>query len=140
MVKERHAQEVVQKEAEKTETQTAETVSNYDFIELSYMKSISNEDKDFERTVTQQFLDKVPTHLQERKLAYDNKDFKFVKLRAHDLKSSVAIMGLLSLLEEKLNILELTNDENPASKQALEEVKDVLLKSFFEAKLFLKSI
>jgi len=128
------------KEAEKTETQTVETAFNYEFIELSYMKSISNEDKDFERTVTQQFLDKVPTHLQELKLAYDNKDFKLVKLRAHDLKSSVAIMGLLPLLEEKLNILELTNEENPESKLALEEVKDILLKSFFEAKLFLKSI
>lgn len=128
------------KDAEKAETQTEETASSYEFIELSYMKSISNDDKDFERTVTQQFLDKVPTHLQELKLAYDNKDFKLLKLRAHDLKSSVAIMGLLPLLEEKLNVLELTNEENPASKQALEEVKDVLLKSFFEAKLFLKSI
>lgn len=128
------------KETEKAETKSEEITSNYEFIDLTYLKSISNEDKDFERTVTQQFLDKVPTHLQEMKLAYENKDFKLLKLRAHDLKSSVAIMGLLSLLEEKLNILELTNEENPASKQALEEVKDVLLKSFFEAKLFLESI
>ena len=128
------------KENEKSETKTTEVTSNYEFIDLTYLKSISNEDKDFERTVTQQFLDKVPTHLQELKLAYENKDFKLLKLRAHDLKSSVAIMGLLSLLEEKLNILELTTEENPASQLALEEVKDVLLKSFFEAKLFLKSI
>jgi len=128
------------KENEKTETKAEEIVSNYEFIDLTYLKSISNGDKDFERTVTQQFLDKVPTHLQELKLAYENKDFKLLKLRAHDLKSSVAIMGLLTLLEEKLNILELTTEENPSSKLALEEVKDILLKSFFEAKLFLKSI
>ncbi|WP_262152432.1 hybrid sensor histidine kinase/response regulator [Chryseobacterium foetidum] len=128
------------KENKKTETKTAEVTSNYEFIDLTYLKSISNEDKDFERTVTQQFLDKVPTHLQELKLAYDNKDFKLLKLRAHDLKSSVAIMGLLPLLEEKLDILELTTKENPASQLALEEVKDVLLKSFFETKLFMKSI
>lgn len=128
------------KEAEKTEAKSEEIASTYEFIDLTYMKSISNGDKDFERTVTQQFLDKVPTHLQELKLAYENKNFKLLKLRAHDLKSSVAIMGLLPLLEEKLNILELTNEENPASKQALEEVKDVLLKSFFEAKLFMQTI
>ena len=128
------------KENEKTETKAEEIVSKYEFIDLTYLKSISNGDKDFERTVTQQFLDKVPTHLQELKLAYENKDFKLLKLRAHDLKSSVAIMGLLPLLEEKLDILELTTEENSASQLVLEEVKDVLLKSFFEAKLFMKSI
>lgn len=128
------------KENEKTETKAEEIVSNYEFIDLTYLKSISNGDKDFERTVTQQFLDKVPTHLQELKLAYENKDFKLLKLRAHDLKSSVAIMGLLTLLDEKLDILELTTEENPASQLALEEVKDVLLKSFFETKLFMKSL
>lgn len=128
------------KENEKTETKTEETASNYEFIDLTYLKSISNEDKDFERTVTQQFLDKVPTHLQEIKLAYENKDFKLLKLRAHDLKSSVAIMGLLPLLEEKLDILELTIEENQKSEKVLEEVKDILLKSFFETKLFMQSL
>ncbi|SEQ87915.1 Signal transduction histidine kinase [Epilithonimonas lactis] len=128
------------KENEKTEVKTTETVSHYEFIDLTYLKSISNGDKDFERTMTQQFLDNVPTHLQELKLAYEKKDFKLLKLRAHDLKSSVAIMGLLTLLEEKLDILELTTEENPASEKALEEVKDILLKSFFEAKLFMQTI
>ncbi|MNY26841.1 hybrid sensory histidine kinase BarA [compost metagenome] len=128
------------KENEKTETKNEEIVSKYEFLDLTYLKSISNGDKDFERTVTQQFLDKVPTHLQELKLTYENKDFKLLKLRAHDLKSSVAIMGLLALLEEKLDILELTTEENSASQLALEEVKDVLLKSFFETKLFMQTI
>ncbi|MCX8531203.1 hybrid sensor histidine kinase/response regulator [Chryseobacterium luquanense] len=128
------------KENEKIEVKTEEIASHYEFIDLSYLKSISNGDKDFERTVTQQFLDNVPTHLQELKLAYENKDFKLLKLRAHDLKSSVAIMGLLTLLEEKLDILELTTEENPSSGKALEEVKDILLKSFFETKLFMKTI
>lgn len=126
--------------AQNTEAHISEPPSFYEFIELSYMKSISNEDKDFERTVTQQFLDKVPSHLQELESAYENKDFKLLKLRAHDLKSSVAIMGLLPLLEEKLSILELTAEENPVSKQALEGVKSILLKSFSETQIFLKSL
>lgn len=128
------------KKNEKTETKAEETAYNYEFIDLTYLKSISNDDKDFERTVTQQFLDKVPTHLQEMKLVYENKDFKLLKLRAHDLKSSVAIMGLLPLLEEKLDILELTIEENSASAKVLEELEDILLKSFFETKLFIQAI
>lgn len=72
--------------------------------------------------------------------AYENTDFKIVKLRAHDLKSSVAIMGLLPLLEEKLNTLELTNGENPASRQTLKDVKEIILKAVSEAELFLQTI
>ena len=128
------------KENKKTEMKSDELIFDFDFIDLTYLKSISNDDNDFERNVTQQFLDIAPQHLQELKLAYDNKDFKLLKLRAHDLKSSIAIMGLFPLLEEKLNVLEQTKEENLQSKQTLEDVKDVLLKSFFEAKLFLKSI
>ncbi|SHK54844.1 Signal transduction histidine kinase [Epilithonimonas mollis] len=124
----------------KKNIETEETVSYYKVIDLAYMKSISNGDTDFEKTVTQQFLDKVSTHLQELKSAYDHKDFKLLKLRAHDLKSSVAIMGLLPLLEEKLNNLELTNEENTTSKRALEDTERILLKSLYEAKLFLTSI
>ncbi len=127
-------------ETEKTEKKIAEVTSHYEFIDLAYMKSISNDDKDFEITVTQQFLHKVTNHLQELKSAYENNDFKLLKLRAHDLKSSVAIMGLLPVLEKNLNVLELTNDENPISKKALDETKDILLKSFFETKLFLQNI
>jgi len=128
------------KENKKTEVKTEEIVSNYEFINLTYLRSISNGDKDFERTVTQQFLDKVPAHLQELKLAYENKDFKLLKLRAHNLKSSVAIMGLFPLLEEKIDILELTVNENTTSEKALVEVKDILLKSFFETKLFMQTL
>jgi CheY-like chemotaxis protein len=127
-------------ENEKKNVKTDDPVSDYKIIELNYLKSISNGDREFEKTVTQQFLDKVPVHLQEMNLAYQNRDFKLLKLRAHDLKSSAAIMGLLPLLEEKLNILELTNEANKTSEKVLEEIQNILLKSFFEAKLFLQSL
>jgi signal transduction histidine kinase/CheY-like chemotaxis protein/HPt (histidine-containing phosphotransfer) domain-containing protein len=119
---------------------TPESITAYQYIDLNYMKSVSSGDQDFERTVTKQFLEKVPAHLQEMESAYENTDFKIVKLRAHDLKSSVAIMGLLPLLEEKLNTLELTNAENPTSKQTLEEVKEIIVKAVSEAELFLQTI
>ncbi|MGI9649643.1 ATP-binding protein [Chryseobacterium sp. RLHN22] len=128
------------KEGKNNQAKANENSTVYQYIDLTYMKSISNGDKDFERTVTLQFLDKIPGHLQEMESGYEKADFTVVKLRAHDLKSSVAIMGLLPLLEEKLNILELTNEENPISKQTLEETEDILLKSLDESKLFLQSL
>lgn len=128
------------KEGKDNKAKSKENSTAYQYIDLTYMKAISNGDKDFERTVTQQFLDKIPDHLQEMESAYGNNDFKIVKLRAHDLKTSVAIMGLLPLLEEKLNILELTSEENPSSKQTLDEVQEIILKAVSEAGLFLKTI
>ncbi|UMQ42706.1 ATP-binding protein [Chryseobacterium sp. Y16C] len=112
----------------------------YQYIDLTYMKSISNGDKDFERTVTQQFLDKIPDHVQEMESAYENVDFTIVKLRAHDLKSSVAIMGLLPLLEEKLEFLEMTSGQNQQSAEALKMVQSIITSSLSEAEKFLHQL
>ncbi len=112
----------------------------FQYIDLSYMQSVSGGSKDFEETVTQQFIDNLPQHLEELSTAYQNHDFTMVKLRAHDLKSSVAIMGLLPLLEEKLNLLENTADQNPASEKTLEEVKSIIVSSLSEAEKFLQHL
>jgi len=112
---------------------------DYNYINLTYMKSVSGGDKNFERLVTLQFTEKIPQHLEELLLAYQNKDFVTLKLRTHDLKSSVAIMGLLPLLEEKLDILEKPSEDHDILKQAFDEVKNILTQSLAEAENLLTS-
>ncbi len=114
--------------------------ADFQYIDLTYMQSISGGDTAFEKTVTQQFLDNIPPHLAELESGYENQDFTTVKLRAHDLKSSVAIMGLLPLLEEKLNVLETTTEQNPTSAKSLGEIKTIIAQSLDEAEIFLKSL
>lgn len=114
--------------------------ADYKYIDLTYMQSISGGDTSFEKTVTQQFLDNIPPHLAELESGYENRDFTKVKLRAHDLKSSVAIMGLLPLLEEKLNILETTTEQNQTSEKSIAEIKKIIEQSLAEAEIFLKSL
>lgn len=114
--------------------------ADFQYIDLTYMQSISGGDTSFEKTVTQQFLDNIPPHLAELESGYENQDFTTVKLRAHDLKSSVAIMGLLPLLEEKLNVLETTTEQNPTSEKNLEVIKTIIKQSLSEAEIFLKSL
>ncbi|UFH31861.1 response regulator [Chryseobacterium sp. C-71] len=121
------------KKASKTET-------DFQFIKLSYVKSISGGDTSFEKTVTEQFIANVPPHLEELESAYENLDFTTVKLRAHDLKSSISIMGLLPLLEENLNLLEKTTEKNPPTEQALENLKDSIHFALQEAGTFLQSL
>ena len=114
--------------------------ADFQYIDLTYMQSISGGDTSFEKTVTQQFLDNIPAHLTELESGYENQDFTTVKLRAHDLKSSVAIMGLLPFLEEKLNVLETTTEQNPTSAKSLDEIKTIIKQSLSEAEIFLKSL
>ena len=114
--------------------------SVFQYIDLTYMKSVSGGNKSFEHTVTKQFVDNVPLHLQQLITAYQNQDFKMVKLRAHDLQSSAAIMGLLPLLEEKLDLLEIAIEKNTTLQQILDDVEHILKLSLSEAKIFLESL
>lgn len=114
--------------------------SVFQYIDLTYMKSVSGGNKSFEHTVTKQFVDNVPLHLQQLITAYQNQDFKMVKLRAHDLQSSAAIMGLLPLLEEKLDLLEIAIEKNTTLQQILDDVEHILNLSLYEAKIFLESL
>ncbi|MDF2552333.1 MAG: evgS [Chryseobacterium sp.] len=112
----------------------------YQYIDLTYTQSVSGGDKSFEKIVSQQFIDNVPNHLQQLITAYQNKDFTTVKLRAHDLKSSVAIMGLLPLLQEKLDTLEMITEENPTAETILEDVKNIISQAVSETEEFSKSL
>ena len=96
-------------------------------------------DAAFERTVTRQFIDKVPGQLQELKAAYESQDFSRFKLRAHDFKTSVAIMGLLPVLDDKLGTLELTTEQNTLSEGVLTEVEQILTTAVEEAQRLLAS-
>ncbi|KUJ59934.1 histidine kinase [Flavobacteriaceae bacterium CRH] len=128
------------KEVKSEEIKVPENNPVFQYIDLTYMQSVSGGTKSFEQTVTHQFIDNVPKHLQELINAYEAQDFKIVKLRAHDLKSSTAIMGLLPLLEEKLEILEIATEKNTTLQQILKDVENILGSSIAEAKIFLGSL
>jgi len=110
------------------------------YIDLAYMHSISGGNLTFEKTVTQQFIDNVPRHLQELLTAYDAHDFTIVKHRAHDFKTSVAMMGLLPSLEEKLDQLESANEQKETLQQVISEIKVILEMAVAEAKIVLAQL
>ena len=128
------------KENNRTEKKTEDTPSDYQYINLTYMHTVSGGDKSFEKLVTQQFIENIPNHLQQLATAYKNQDFAAMKLWAHDLKSSISIMGLHPLLKEKLDILETASEENPELKKILTEVQEILLQAVSEAESFSKSL
>ncbi|MDW8848632.1 ATP-binding protein [Flavobacterium sp. MMLR14_040] len=128
------------KEAKSEEMKISQNNTVFEFIDLTYMQSVSGGNKSFEQTVTTQFVENVPLHLEQLITAYQNEDFKIVKLRAHDLRSSAAIMGLLPILEQKLNLLEMAKEKNTALQQIIEDVESILTSAIAEAKIVLENL
>ena len=104
------------------------------------MRSISGGNTDFEKTVTQQFIDNVPNHLQQLIAAYQKNDFPTVKIRAHDFKTSIGMLGLLETLEEKLDILEVATEQHASIQLVLDELTNILTSAVAEAKVFLQEL
>jgi len=125
-------------ELDQTKVAVEETASRFQFLDLNYMRSISGGDITFEKTVTQQFIDHIPNHLQQLIAAYQKNDFVTVKLRAHDFKTSIAMMGLLNLLEEKLDILEMVSESNATTELVIKELENTLIHATAEARIFLE--
>ncbi len=94
------------------------------------MQTVSGGDKSFEQMVTQQFIENIPDHLQKLTTAYENKDFKDVELWAHDLKSSIAIMGLHPLLKENLIVLKQHQKETLICKKYWQKYRKFCQKRF----------
>lgn len=126
------------KQINQTEGTFADTSPNFFYIDLAYMNTISRGNKVFERKVAQQFLDTIPEHIKQLVTAFDEKDFKVVSLRAHDLKFSVSMMGLLPRLEERLERLENVGQIQQDLQQDIEDVKDIIGLALAEVIIFLK--
>jgi len=83
----------------------------YSTIDLQYMKEISRGNIEYEKKVTGQFLEIVPRSLLEIDIALLNNDFSAINHIAHDLKTSLAIMGMTEQMEDVLDALEYSKDD-----------------------------
>jgi len=92
-------------------TVVATAEENYTYINLSYMREISKGNLAYERQVTGQFIELVPKAMLGIDIALLNNDFLTVNHIAHDLKTSVYIMGMAGQLEDVLDQLEYTGEE-----------------------------
>ena len=130
----------IEKEVQTSEEiQTAGTGS-YKYIDLTYLKEISNGNIDFEKKVTEQFIEIIPNDLKALEVAWQQKNIKEVKRLAHDMITSVSIMGLNDLLQPNLNGLEFEHLENDLFNVYFTLIKKVCESAVEEAKQFYTSL
>jgi signal transduction histidine kinase/DNA-binding NarL/FixJ family response regulator len=119
---------------------TAGATRAYQFIHLGYMREISSGNTEYERTVTGQFIDGIPDDLQALSSAMASDDIVRLRSTAHDMKTSVSIMGLTDKLQAHLDILECGNPVGEELNRHIAAVKMICTNALQEARHFYSTL
>jgi len=112
----------------------------YRVLDLSYMKTISKGNANYETIVTNQFITCIPEDINALVDAYRKEDLIALQHTAHNMKTSVAIMGLLPSVGYLLDSFEDAGNLNTIKASDLQKLKQICLAAVAEAKVFLQSI
>ena len=112
-------------------------------IDLAYLHELSGDDKIFEKNILEQFIIQAPEELAALETAYDNKDWKQLNAKAHNLKTTISFLGLQPMLSAHLETLE-NFDHSVGNDQELDssinEVMFVCNNALEEAKACLSAM
>lgn len=112
------------------------TGNGYRFIDLKYMKEVSGGNIDYEKTVTEQFTEAIPDDLKAMEDAWRNNDISNLRQLAHNMKTTVSVMGLNEVLSPYLDALEFENINETTFRKNFLYVKQICDESVKEAKHF----
>lgn len=111
--------------------------NNYKIIDLEYMREISGGDINYEKQVTQLFLDMLPKDLAQINSAIQIEDWNTVHKIAHNMKTTVGIMGLLPKLQNDISLLETQKFLDDQLQDALQNLIKMCNQAIEEATLFI---
>ena len=117
-----------------------ESPAAYQVIDLQYMWGISDGNKAYERTVTEQFMEVIPIDLSALESALEKMDQVALRHTAHAMRTDVAIMGLLEKVRSFLDILEYDTFDEQKFRKAVLSVKTICLNALPEARHFYASL
>jgi signal transduction histidine kinase/ActR/RegA family two-component response regulator len=112
----------------------------YAFIDLLYMKQISNGNIEYERCVTEEFIEGIPKDLVALESARREKDTNLLKRTAHDMKTSTSIMGLSERLQASLDELEYEDLPEETLLERIAFIRTVCLNALQEARHFYSTL
>lgn len=112
----------------------------YQYISLDYMKEISRGNKVYEKKVTGQFIDAVPQEVALLESAFHNNDIQTLKSTAHNMKTTISIMGLTERLSPMLDELESAKDISPQLLIHIDMLRSFLENAVREAEDFYSQV
>jgi signal transduction histidine kinase/CheY-like chemotaxis protein len=131
----------VKTDLQKSNSQPAKAAANgFQFIHLDYMREVSGGDVAYEKIVTEQFLELLPDDLRTLEEAWQQKDIPTLRRVAHNMKTTISVMGLNDRLQPYLNALEYEELTEESFSKTFAELKAICEASLQEAKIFYTSL
>ena len=106
----------------------------YKYINLQYMKEVSGGNIEYEKTVTEQFIEAIPHDLAELENASQDNHINDLRQLAHNMKTTVSVMGLNEVLQPYLDAIEFENLSEETFNYNFSSVKLICEASLEEAK------
>ena len=104
------------------------------------MQEVSRGNKEYEKEVTRQFIDEIPTEIKALEDNFNEHRQVQMKQVAHNMKTTISVMGLNAKLDTILETIENNPTNEPEIKNSIEKVKFICDKALHEAKSFLASL
>lgn len=114
--------------------------AQYSVIRFKYLKDVSKENIGYEKTVVTQFIEMVPDALQKIEGYYHEGRMKELKQEAHNMKTTVSILGLDTVLSEHLDTLEYGEINEDSFNTTYPQLKTICLQAVKEATVFYNSL
>jgi len=112
----------------------------YQFIDLHYMRDISMGNKEYERTVTEQFIESTPLDLETLESALKNRNLVKLQQTAHNMKTNVSIMGLTEKLQPYLDVLEYEPFDEGRFQLTMISVKTICMNALPDARHYYSTL
>ncbi len=117
-----------------------EDTTAYQVINLLYMRDISNGNKEYEKTVTEQFIEAIPLDTAALESACTSMDETTLRQATHNMKTNISVMGLLEKLRPYLDELEYEPFDKVRFQQTILSIKRVCLDALPEAHHFYSTL
>jgi len=106
----------------------------HQYIDLRGMREISRGNAGYEKLVIGQFIDCIPKDLESLQKALDQQDFDSLRSIAHNMKTSIGIVGLTPVLDGYLDKLEESNSDSVDLQGNVNTIEDICIHAVREAK------
>ncbi|MEO6682096.1 MAG: response regulator [Ginsengibacter sp.] len=120
----------------KSSSEPPSGMNHYAFINLQYMQEISSGNKEYEKLVTEQFLEAIPEDLTGLENAWKDRDIPKMRHIAHNMKTTVSVMGLNDSLKIYLETLEGETIGETEFQKNFYEIKSICSGAMREAQHF----
>ena len=124
----------------KKETTVVVTAPSYTYIKLDYLHEISAGDTAYEKGAAQKFIKAIPLAMDSLSASVNAGDEQKMRSIAHNLRTTVSIMGLNETLDPLFDEVEYYKGDEQRLLKAIEEIRQICKEAVKEAELFHRAV